>query len=400
MRLFTSKLEKHLQRPALLLSGIILISTLFFSFPALAQNNNALQVLLNPVQSTPGTSPVKKPPLSYELKPGKSLEDVFTIQNFSSGQSYKFRVYAVDAIQSSDGASGFKLEDKKQNHVGDWIKFNQKEVEIKPGETALLPYSLIIPTKVTPGTYQGGLVAELISRNDNKTTDGQNTVIISTRLIEPVYISIPGRKTVKYNLNDFSYQQIGGLPSFYMRFSNNGNVFLKTSTKLSIRGTLLEKPYQVDLADSTILQGESLEKVFKFENPPLFGEYKADLTMEISEYNVAKNELMPLNTVTKTISFYIIPWHCLIFLLLLIILLPVCEYLRRRYFRENPPLTFGHLVKKGETVVSIADLYQISWKKIIKLNKLAKPYTIKPGRLLELPFPKTGEESVKKNPPS
>ena len=47
-----------------------------------------------------------------------------------------------------------------------------------------------------------------------------------------------------------------------------------------------------------------------------------------------------------------------------------------------------HIVKKGETLASIAKKYKVSLKEIIKANKLKKPYIIRPGQKLKIPVKK------------
>ena len=322
--------------------------------------------------------------LNYELKPTESREDVLTIVNNSAQETYRLKIYAVDSAQSSDGVVAFKTSEKDQKHIGEWVKFNQSEITIKPGETSLQPYQINIPEKTGPGLYQGALVAEVESTQSN----GKQIKIVS-RIIEPIYISIPGRKTIKYQIEQFNYQEINGQPTFHLKINNDSNVLLKTEITLRIEGTLLNQPYTLSLNHPTILQGDSFEKTFKLPNPPLFGNYKASLNVKFFEYDVAKESLTELDTIDKELDFNLIPYQCLAVLLILIILIMTFERLRRHYFKDKIiEETFIHVVKRGETIVSIGESYQASWKKIAQLNKLNKPYLIRPGQELTLPFPK------------
>lgn len=322
--------------------------------------------------------------LNYELKPTESREDVLTILNNSDQESYRLKIYAVDSTQSSDGVVAFKTSETEQKHIGTWVKFNQSEVSIKPGETLLQPYQVSIPEKTSPGLYQGALVTEVISA-----ISGSKQIKVVSRIVEPIYISVPGRKTIKYQIDQFDYQEIDGQPTFHLKISNDSNVLLKSEVNLHIEGTLLNQPYNLSLNHPTILQGDSFEKTFRLPNPPLFGNYKASLNVKLFEYDVAKESLSELDTIDKELSFSLIPYHCLAVLLVLIILIMIFERLRRRYFKDKgPEETFTHIVKRGETIVSIGESYQVSWKKITQLNKLNQPYLIRPGQTLILPFPK------------
>lgn len=345
-------------------------------------NNHSIELELNPNEN-----PVRrKMPISYEIKPTKSIEDVLTIKNFSADQDFNVKVYAVDPLQGTDGAIAFQLEDRDRHGIGQWITFNQDTVTIPAGKIAYLPYRLEIPANTPPGTYQGGLVAEIV---DNYSIENANNaqIKIVSRIIESIIVSVPGRKILKYNLDDFSYHITDGVPCFRLKFSNQSNILLQGEANLKIEGTMLNAPYQVKLNNLSVLQGEALETRMFFQNPPLFGTYTAQLKFDVYEYSTATNELVYLTTINRELTFTIIPWWIIITLLFIICGLIYVERFRRRYLQAQMMDTFTHLVKKGETIISIAELYKVSWRTIAKLNKLHKPYTIVPGDLLNLPFP-------------
>lgn len=365
-------------------SSLLLLSTLLLAFQmsiCFAQPQK-INFEINPTD-VPASTDQKH--LSYEIKPTKSVEDIMTIRN-NSDQTIKLKVYAVDSLQSSDGGVAFKLAGIDQEAIGAWLKLTKETVEIAPLKSAIIPYTISIPEKVTPGTYQGALVAEIIPDQDPGL--GKDNVKVSTRLTESIYISVPGRKTIDYSLDQFSVQQNNGKPCFYIKFLNKGNVFLKAQVDLRVEGLLLPKPYEISLNHPTILQDEAFEKTFYLNNPPLFGNYNATITLNVSEYNVATGELKELQTITKSITFYIIPFPLLGGLLILIILIILAEKWRRKNLRESLDNTFTHAVTKGETITSIANVYKLNWRDIVKLNKLKKPYALRAGRKLILPFPK------------
>lgn len=53
-----------------------------------------------------------------------------------------------------------------------------------------------------------------------------------------------------------------------------------------------------------------------------------------------------------------------------------------------------HIVVKGETTASIANLYGMPWGDIARANNLKKPYNLNPGQKLCIPF-KKGQTPVK-----
>lgn len=339
-----------------------------------------IAITLNPHDDIEG----KPPALNYEIKPTKSREDVLTVRNNSKTISYQFQVYAADAIQSSEGGSAYKLPDQPKNHIGNWVSFAQSTQTVAPGQTLIVPYQITIPAQVTPGTYQGGLIVQLTGANSSDSAQ----IKVVTRLIEPIIVSIPGRKTIDYSLDDFSYEQIAGTPNFYLKFSNKGNVLLRGEIDLHIAGTLLNKPYSISLNHPTILQDSNFEKSFSFRNPPLFGSYQADLDFQVYQYDVNKEQFVFLNSIHKSIHFRIVPYGLLIAFILLLVLIILAERWRRTHLQKLSKDTFIHKVKKGETIASISAIYQVDWHTIIKMNHLKRPYTISAGDTLILPFPK------------
>lgn len=343
----------------------------------------------------PNNSPVtENTTLRYEIGPTKSVEDVVTIKNYSTDDVYKLKLYCVDAIQSSDGASAFKLRDKNQRHVGQWITINQDLIELAPGETAYIPYRIDIPENSTPGTFQGGIVAELDTENTAAETN--ETVKIVTRFIEPIFISVPGRKKIEYKLEEFSYHNVNGKPQFTVKLKNSGNVFLKAEMDIEIKGTMLTVPYNASLNHPSILQNETLERSFVLDNAPAFGNYTAEISINMMEYDVMNDELRLLETIHRKVSFSLVP-YLQIFLILIVIIVLFFGYKEiKKYYKNSLNNTFEHTVKKGETIISIGKTYQVNWKKIANLNKLHSPYTISPGDIVVLPFPKA-QNSKKKN---
>lgn len=360
---------------------VILIPLLFsfFSIPlSFAENQpNPLSISINPIDQNQN----KKPKLIYQLRPSEQREDLVTVRN-NSNQKIKVNIYAVDSKQGSDGAVAFKLPNEQQNTIGKWLTFSSTKQEIEPGKSIYLPYNITIPNLVTPGSYQGAIVVEL-----DETKEKDQKIKIKTRIIEPLYIGIPGRKEAKYELNDFSYQISNDKPSFYLNFSNNGNTILKGAINIKVEGTLLSEPYEINLNHPTILPGETYEKLLQFENPPLIGEYKATLSLQVNEIDLNQDNLIELKTITKTIHFNIINWNCLIALIVLIVLILFAEKFRRTYLKEKNTGDFIHIVKKGENLNQISKTYNLKWQTIVKLNKLHKPYSLKSGQELILPFP-------------
>jgi hypothetical protein len=53
--------------------------------------------------------------------------------------------------------------------------------------------------------------------------------------------------------------------------------------------------------------------------------------------------------------------------------------------KRVPPNTVAHTVDVGETVMSVAERYSVSWEDLAKVNRLKPPYELKPGSDLFVP---------------
>ena len=62
-------------------------------------------------------------------------------------------------------------------------------------------------------------------------------------------------------------------------------------------------------------------------------------------------------------------------------------YLTYQIIRRKQTLSKGeqHVVNDGETLRSIAELHETSWKKLASLNKVKPPYEVQAGSTLVIP---------------
>ena len=95
--------------------------------------------------------------------------------------------------------------------------------------------------------------------------------------------------------------------------------------------------------------------------------------------------------------FWLIPWLTMLWWLIgLALLLLVRKFWLWIVIRQRlNTKTIKHQVKKGETLTSIADIYEVSPKKIAKFNLLKWPYDLLAGDVLLIPQGKLSKEELK-----
>ena len=373
-----------------LLLILSLISPLVVS--ATIIHDSSIHIELNPNDYLGPVANIQK----FEIKPSQNSQGVLTIKNGSANNSLTLKLYAVDSIKSINGDVGFKLEEQPQELLGKWITFSKTEVNVEANQEINVPYTITIPEKITPGTYQGGLVTEIL-RIGNVKREITGQVKVVNRAVDSIIVSIPGRKILTYSLDSFQKDPTTHFPTFQLSFRNTGNVILKSIANISITGTLLNSPYRTSLNNTTILQGDSLNQNYTWDNCPYFGKYQAKLNLKIYQYNIATGELNEVDTLTKEVEFIVVPWlHLLILLITIIIVSIVFYYIGKRAKAQAQIIfdsTFIHTVKAKENIISIAKLYQVDWKKLAQLNKLQKPYFLRTGKNLIVPYPQAPQKA-------
>ncbi len=292
------------------------------AFPAIASANGNLALI------------VKKPdPYSdnqswflYQKKAGGVIHDTVVIRN-NSDQKMKAHIYAVDATSNETGSFILKLENDPQKSIGLWTKLKSNDLTVEPKQSVDVPFSINIPDNLIPGEYFGGLALEESADETGDAASGQSrncctNVTVKTRVGSRIYLTIPGALNENIGWSDFSYEKkLGQSPVFRLKIGNSGNVSYEPKVSIDVEqnGALIEHIEKI-LDDS--LPGTTIQPVINFSKVPFFGNFKAKATVTFYRKNqeiVYGLHGAPTRNLTKTISFWIVPWE--IFLILAIILI-------------------------------------------------------------------------------
>ncbi len=327
---------------------------------------------------------------SFEIKPGQEQKGMITLENLDN-KKVNVHLYSADGTQSNQGTFALTTLATPQKHIGNWITFTQPEQTLEPLQKKEIPFIVKIPANATPGTYSGGIAAESSTALDKKT--GKSGVSISSRIVVKVFVNVPGAKNNQYEWQDFSYN--AGIenrkPSFNLTYKNLGNTVILIDQKIEVSGFPYSKKQTLDLPIATLLQGSESTLSQKWVDQPFFGFYKANATINFSEYDIINNKKLNGQTLSKEINIYV-PLKLdttegrLTLTLIVVILCLLIGYLfwllREMQLRKNFQ---GYKVKADETVSSIAENYNIPWKRLAKINKLSPPYNLKPGQTILVP---------------
>ncbi|NUR58609.1 MAG: DUF916 domain-containing protein [Catenulispora sp.] len=127
---------------------------------------------------------------TFSATPGAAVRDTVVVSN-SGDQPLTLRVYANDAINTSDGGFDLRPSADPAKDAGAWVKFDDdKRFQTVPPKSKLeLPFTLSIPANATPGDHAAGIVAALTMSS----TNGQgNRVDVEQRVGSRIYLRVSG----------------------------------------------------------------------------------------------------------------------------------------------------------------------------------------------------------------
>jgi hypothetical protein len=127
---------------------------------------------------------------AYGVNPGTEIDDYVSISNRGAAAE-TFNVYGTDGITLRDsGAFGLLTAAQKPKDVGAWLTTKTKQILIEPGQTAIVPFVILVPSDATPGDHTGGVVASITAAAPS--TKGNPGVGVDQRVAARVYLRVSG----------------------------------------------------------------------------------------------------------------------------------------------------------------------------------------------------------------
>lgn len=338
----------------------------------------------------------------YTLKPGESKSDEVRVIN-NTDEVLKAKVYPVDATTTPDGAFALFGEKDEQKEIGKWVKLAKYEVEIPPKTTEIIPFTLTLPMEnLDVGEHIGGIVLEKGQPESQKIKG--TTLNIITRVGVRMYITIPGKIIKDLKITNLEWSLTSRFHTlkeviwldrlwdflgfnkdvnFRIYFENKGNVHLDPTGNFYIKNILgRTKEIRVDNL-GTVFPKKTSSAPFKWEKAPFFGRFalKADVT-----YDKEKPQA------TYKMVFWLIPYRLLFVLSVLLGLIIIIRLTMLLILAKAKKKMVVYRVEPSDSLATIAEKYNLSWRKIAKINKLKPPYHLKEGQEIYLPIKKKKEK--------
>jgi WxL interacting protein linking bacterial and host surfaces len=172
-------------------------------------------------------------------QPGATLRGKVEVANVGS-KAGSTSLYAVDATTGATSGAVYRSKQEPRRDVGSWIKLARSTVELMPGESTVVPFSVRVPDEAFAGQHLGGIVAQRSSGViASKVAQGGKkksgfTVNIQALSVLAVQVNVPGPEQPRMTLTGIKPGSQPGHQSLLLGIGNAGNVLVKGSGSLKV----------------------------------------------------------------------------------------------------------------------------------------------------------------------
>lgn len=366
----------------------ILFGVLFFLFsllPAQAVEYGGIGGRpANPRPDEPRTESI----FIHTVDPGGVVDDGIRVIN-NTPETKDILVYAVDSAKSTGGAFACEQIGNPQNEVGTWITMDKSELTLGSLTSEVVSFTINIPESASVGEHNGCII---IQEKKEPTASAGGGIKLSFRTGLRIALLVPGDVTRRLEMVGLEVNPKGDNWLLRPAVENLGNVSIdadvKVKTSYLFGPTLAEHGGQYP-----ILRGQVSSWSFELERPFWGGWYKSQLIVEYDANPEAGVGVKSGKDFTRIVSdevmFFSMPSAAgltieilVLFVIIVVIALLALAQRRKRWIKNK---WVSYTVEAGDDVKSLATKYRVSWKLIVKANKLKPPFSLQAGDSIKVP---------------
>jgi len=323
----------------------------------------------------------------HTLEAGAVQEEGVKVVN-NTAEKKTVMIYAADSTPSTDGAFACKQLSETKTDVGAWIKLEKSEIVLESGTNETIPFTISVPQSASVGEHNGCI---LIQEKKEK-VEGQTGAILSIRTGLRVVVTVPGEITRKLELVGFSLTP--KQDSFLLNplLKNTGNVSIDADVSVITRyffGLVLKKHG----GQYPVLRGETSNWNFELARPFWGGWYRSTFAVEYDQNQEASVGVKSGKELTRlegnSIWFFSAPAPlALVIEIFVLAVLVACCWLwmrSRKRMKQIQQQWVEYEIEQGDDIQSIAKECGVSWKLLVKVNKLKPPYALRAGETIKVP---------------
>jgi hypothetical protein len=168
-------------------------------------------------------------------------------------------------------SNGNSFSGNGELNVEDWLKFEKKEFDLKPGETIDIPYEVLISTSM-----KGSVCGRL-------DFSAQQSSMINLSISIPMYVTVEGTEDINFEIDSLNITRNpeDGSLFYKMVIKNTGNVHIRHSGQIQIFDSKKTKEIKVVNIEETVPTFCESSKIFIDSIGPLDeGTYVAVFTIK------------------------------------------------------------------------------------------------------------------------
>lgn len=373
-----NSLSKKLVCIAVAVAAIFLITSPAYG----VDDGNVGGVPANPREDNPRSKSI----FVHEMNGGETVDDAVLVRN-GTNKEKTIQIYAVDAQNSSGGAFACEQKADKAQEAGSWIKISEPQIVLASGTEKAVGFTIATPENAGLGEHNACIAIQAV---EPATKSGVNGVELSFRSAIRVAITVKGGSKKSLAITSLNISNKGKVLVVNETLKNDGNVSLdaKLDTRLkSIYGRTIQKKG----GEFPVLAGNESEFNFEFDAPTWGGFYFVEASAEyVNDPDVALGEKGgSTKVVSKSELVFVAPKPIVSVAYgaaALAIGIGAVSFIKKnRLMKFAKKNGFKYKVQSGDTVQDLAKTHNISWKDIVKVNKLSKPYALEVGKEIIIP---------------
>ncbi len=322
-------------------AGAALVAALAPALPAGAASSSVLpldteDVVTWGVKPADADGPDGRSRVELVLDPGESVSEHLAVSNFSD-VAVTFSIQAADGYINPKGRFNMLPSDRESTGAGTWIQVSDS-VEVPPGETVVVPFTVAVPDNATPGDHEAGLAATVKSTGEGEggTSVGVESRVgfrVSTRVTGEVRPALAVQEVKASYAPSWNPFAAGGLTVSY-DVANEGNVRLGAEGEVSTSALfgLAGADRTAEPVGEVFPDGAQRSSVRIADVWPLG---PVTTTITVTPTPVAEDEVdAALEPVTVTVTTWAVPWPQLLLIAIVVVLVVGVRDDRRRRRRR------------------------------------------------------------------
>ncbi|MBD8080081.1 DUF916 domain-containing protein [Cellulosimicrobium arenosum] len=254
---------------------------------------------------------------AYAVEPGQSVQDAVVVTNDSTVPLH-LGVYGTDAFTTTSGNLDLLPAGDEPVDLGSWLTLDVAGLDLEPGQSVEVPFTLQVPDDASPGDHSGGVVTSLVQAQEG------STLTYDRRLALRVHARVAGALAPALEVSDVELVHHGSVDPLAtstatLRYTvtNTGNARVVALERGEVTGPAgWARRGTGPTALPELLPGSSLEREVTVAGVRPLGRATAEVVVDATAVGVGGGALA---SASGTAGTWAVPWALLAVVLLVVV---------------------------------------------------------------------------------